>query len=92
MSFPGFTAEVSLYSTQRHYYMAAHAQQRSDAISPAMLRSLVQPAACQPCYGECQDACIESSSCFEMVGGGRGACLRSCARSCSKACGCNFFR
>jgi hypothetical protein len=89
MNFPGFTAEVSLYSTQRHYYMAAHTQQRSGAISPVILDSLVQPAACEPCFGECQDACIPP--CFELVGSARGACLRNCARSCSKACGCHFF-
>ena len=90
MSFPGFTAEVSLYSTQRHYYMAVHTQQRSGAISPVMLGSLVQPAACEPCFGECQDAC--TPGCFELVGSARGRCLTACARSCSKACGCNFFR
>jgi len=89
MSFPGFTAEVSLYSTQRHYYRAVHAPQRSGAINPVLLSSLVQPAACEPCFGECQDACIPD--CFELFGSARGACLRNCARSCSKACGCHYF-
>ena len=91
MRLPGFTAEVSLSSTQRNYYMAPNAQQRSGAISPGLLSALGQPAACEPCYGECQDACIESSGCIEMVGGGKGAYLRNCARSCNKACGCHYF-
>ena len=90
MRLPGFTADVSLYSTQRHYSMVAHAQPSRGAINPALLRSLLQPAACEPCFGECQDAC--APGCFELVGSARGRCLTACARSCSKACGCNFFR
>jgi hypothetical protein len=90
MSFPGFTAEVSVYTTQRHYSMAAHAQPGSGAISPALLISLVQPAACQPCFDDCSSTC--SDVCSDLSGSAKVRCVVNCMRSCSKACGCNFFR
>jgi hypothetical protein len=92
MSLPGFTAEVSLHRTLAHYFLSANSQQMIGAINTVAMNSQIQPAACNDdCYAQCQDSCIEGSGCLEMIGNGKGACLRRCARSCGSACGCNFF-
>lgn len=85
MSLPGFTAEVSLYTSSQQYRTATTSGQagRVVAISPA----LVLPAACDR---ECRTNCLSSCTpdCLDLVGGAKGRCLRGCHRSCSQDCGC----
>ena len=89
MRLPGFTAEVSLYSTQQHYSMVAHTRRAGVPSTRRYCALCCNLLPASRALAECQDGCAPGS--FELVGSAR-RCLTACARSCSKACGCNFFR
>jgi len=87
MSFPGFTAEVSLYASPRHYQSASTLGQAQHALNPAVALALVQPAVCDPqCRTVCKSTCIPD--CADLFGSAKGACLRGCETICSLDCGC----
>jgi len=84
MSFPGFTAQVSLYDSPRRYRSATTPGQAHHSLNPA---ALVLPAACnQRCRTGCKSACTRA--CKDFTGNKRGACLRECEVDCSVGCGC----
>jgi hypothetical protein len=87
MSLPGFTADVSLYTSPQHYRTATTFGQADRVLSAAISPSLVLPAACdQECRFNCLDAC--TPDCLELVGSAKGACLRACRNACRADCGC----
>ena len=87
MSFPGFTAQVSLYASPRHYRSASTLGQTHHALNPVVSPALLLPAACdQQCRTACKSTCIPD--CFDLFGNAKGACLRACERECSQDCGC----
>jgi hypothetical protein len=91
MSLPGFTAEVSLHRTLGQYFFTTNSNRMSSAVNPAMMNSLIQPAACnyQGCWEPCQFDCVES--CSDFIGSARSRCVTRCSRDCDSICGCKFF-
>jgi hypothetical protein len=87
MSFPGFTAEVSLYASPRHYHSASTPGRAHHALNPVVSPALVLPAVCdQQCRIACKSTCIPD--CADLFGSAKAACLRACERLCSLDCGC----
>ncbi len=87
MSLPGFTADVSLYTSPQHYRTATTFGQAGRVLSPAISPSLVLLATCnRECLSNCPEAC--SLDCQDLVGSAKGACLRACRNACRADCGC----
>jgi hypothetical protein len=87
MSLPGFTADVSLYTSPQHYRTATTFNQASRVLSPAISPSLVLPAACdRQCLSSCQLDC--SFHCEDLPRSAKVACIRRCLNECRVDCGC----
>lgn len=75
MNMPGFTAEVSLHKTGRHYHMRR---------TPVRVEGTIQPAIKTPrCMEDCLDLCNSDPNLYEF-----NNCEEACACTCLHGRGC----
>jgi hypothetical protein len=85
MSLPGFTAEVSLYKTSKHYQMIGTVDQNEGSIYPAQSLSnlIIRCQPCHPYYDRFSTCNVYQRVCdlfnppgcrLVLVGQGRGPC------------------
>ena len=86
MMMPRFTAEESIYRTNRHYRMSTTFNQVGGAIYPALGGETDEPVGWQFCVDKCKAKCITDRGCNQLTSAAKTQCKIGCENKCGSDC------